>query len=447
MKLNRFSLKVVIQVVLIAITCYVFIWSLSKDHLVVSKATFGGVLIFQIYYLIRYVNATNRRLQHFLQSLRYLDAIRESAEQDRSFRELNLTYNQIIDQVRKMSLEKESEHHYFRNTVEHVGVGLISFDANGKVELINEAAKKLLRIRHLYEIKGLNRCCKELVQTLLEIKPRQQRLLKLKIGDELVSLALRATVFIIQNRRVKLVSLQNIKTELEEEELDAWQRLISVLTHEIMNSVTPIKSLTSTIIKMYERDSVARSPGEIDYRTICNTLEGLHAIDKRSKGLINFVQSYRSLTKIPKPSIKEISLVDIFQNVQLLMESDLRDRAINFEYSVESEELQLMADEKLIMQILLNLMKNSMQALEGKSGGKIQLHGYRNNDHILLQVRDNGEGIPKEIIDKIFIPFYTTKENGTGIGLSLSRQIMRLHNGTINVNSNPGVETVFTLKF
>ncbi len=448
MAFNRFSIKVTSQVLLISLVSYLLVWSFQKDYLVVTKFTFLIILILQIFGLIYYVNRTNRTLRNFLQSLRYLDSIPETTETEQSFQDLNVTYNEIIETVRRVNIEKAAEHHYFQLTIEHVGVGLLSFTPSGTVELINQAAKNLLHTDDLRNIKALDRKIAGFSEMLLALKPNRQRLLKLTVEGEFLKLSVRSTVFKISDRTVKLVSIQNIKTELEAEEADAWQKLIRVLTHEIMNSVTPVKSLTGTIIKMLESEEQRCQPGELHYNVIHNVLDGLRAIDKRSKGLLNFVQSYRHLTRIPKPNLKTFSVMDLFHNAMLLMQSEVDKCHIQLGAELQDENLPLLADEKLVMQILINLIKNAIQALNNTPNGEITLKGFASNDGAtVIRVTDNGPGISPEFIDKIFIPFYTTKEEGTGIGLSISRQIMLLHGGSIGVQSSPHRETTFSLQF
>ena len=264
---------------------------------------------------------------------------------------------------------------------------------------------------------------------------------------EILKLSFKRVQFKLRGRDIHLLSIQNIKSELEEEEIEAWQKLIRVLSHEIMNSVTPVKSLTKTLIDMFEKDNGVKTAQEVDDATISNCLDGLHAIENRSKGLLNFVQSYRKLTRLPKPILKTVRVADLFDNILHLMEAEFSENRIPIEINIEPADLEISCDERLISQVLINLLGNSVQALEGRVDAKISMSARSDDTDVILLVKDNGPGIPGEIIDKIFIPFYSTKEKGSGVGLSLSKQIMRLHNGSLSVHSEPDTETVFILRF
>jgi two-component system nitrogen regulation sensor histidine kinase NtrY len=444
---NRFSVKVIIRIMFIALTGYLFTLSLGKDNLIVTKFALVVIWIIQILDFIHYVNKTNRLLNQFLQSLKYRDFVNNPAEKDKSFKELNLSYNAIINEIKEAKIETASQHQYMQNTIENLGVGVITFDESGDVELINRAARDILGIRQLKNIHSLQSLKAGLPTTLLNLPLNQPKLITLEKDNEQLKLSLKRIHFRIRGRPIQLISIQNIKSELEEEELEAWQKLIRVLSHEIMNSVTPVKSLTNTIINMFEKHGTAKPVRELNDKIIRNSLDGLHAIENRSKGLLNFIESYRKLTRLPKPQLKMIGVAELFTSIINLMEVQIAEYGVTIETDVTPEDLTLYCDERLINQVLINLVTNSLQALQGKPNGRINLAGSQNKDEILLKVSDNGPGIPPEILDKIFIPFYTTRENGSGIGLSLSKQLMRQHNGTITVHSVPDEQTVFTLKF
>jgi two-component system nitrogen regulation sensor histidine kinase NtrY len=444
---NRFSIKVIIRIVVIALTSYLFTWSLGKDNLIVTKFTLVLIWIAQILDFIHYVNKTNRQLNQFLQSLKYRDFVSSSNEKDKSFKELNLSYNEIINEIKEAKIETASQQHYLRNTIENLGVGVITFDESGDVELINHAARDILGIRQLKNIHSLQSLKAGFPTTLINLPFNQPKLITLEKDNELLKLSFKRIHFRIRGSRIQLISIQNIKSELEEEELEAWQKLIRVLSHEIMNSVTPVKSLTNTIINMFEKQGTAKQVQELNNEIIHNSLEGLHAIENRSKGLLNFIESYRKLTRLPKPQLRMTRAIELFTSIIRLMDVEIAEYGITIETDVTPEDLTLFCDERLINQVLINLVTNSLQALKGRPNGHIYLSGSQNKDEIFLKVSDNGPGILPEILDKIFIPFYTTKESGSGIGLSLSKQLMRQHNGTITVHSIPNEQTVFTLKF
>ena len=446
MAFNRFFRFVILQAILLAVTGTFFLWTLTQDYLLITKFTLGFIWVLQIILLIHYLTRTNRGLDNFLQSVKHLDPTRGITEGDKSFDLLNLTYNEIIDSIQKVKIEKEAEHHYFQNTIEHVGIGLISFNDAGQTELFNKAARELFKLEFVRNIQELNKSIPGISELLFSLKQKHSKMIKAVSGDEILKLSIRKTVFKIQDKTVNLVSFQNIRTELEEEEIEVWKKLISVLTHEIMNSVAPIKSLTNTMIKMFEKNRPSDTNKESEYNV--DTLMALKAIQKRSKGLLNFVETYKNLTKVPNPVFQYIELKSLIHEIIILMDSELQLNNISLTSEVNPANLKVNADERLITQVIINLIKNSIESVNKEKNGKIQIKAFiSSQSETIIQVIDNGTGIAADLIDKIFIPFFTTKEHGSGIGLSLSRQIMKLHGGTISVFSKYGIETIFTLIF
>jgi two-component system, NtrC family, nitrogen regulation sensor histidine kinase NtrY len=247
---------------------------------------------------------------------------------------------------------------------------------------------------------------------------------------------------------VKLITLQNIQPELQKQELEAWQNLTRVLRHEIMNSITPISSLTSTLREILDHDMVRKnSHYELKDEGADDLREGLSTIENRSKGLIKFIDAYREYTSLPKPKMSTIRLKELIEKVAQLMKTELKRTRIDFHYECSSEYLTIQADAEMIEQVLINLMKNAIEALAEAKDPKLVLSGRYDESSVMIEVTDNGPGIIKEALEHIFVPFYTTKRTGSGIGLSLSRQIMQMHNGSLSVESEPDIKTVFTMKF
>jgi signal transduction histidine kinase len=252
----------------------------------------------------------------------------------------------------------------------------------------------------------------------------------------------------IRGNLVKLVTLQNIQTELQRQELEAWQNLTRVLRHEIMNSITPISSLTSTLKEILDHELVKKEHAyELKNEGAEDLREGLDTIESRSKGLIKFIDAYREYTSLPLPRIKTVRLLDLIEKVAQLMKTQLKNSTIRFAYTCKSEYLTVQADEEMIEQVLINLVKNAIESLNAMPNGEITINGDFDENNVFIDVSDNGPGIIAEALTRIFVPFFTTKKSGSGIGLSLSRQIMQMHNGTLTVESEPYVRTVFRLKF
>jgi signal transduction histidine kinase len=270
----------------------------------------------------------------------------------------------------------------------------------------------------------------------------------IKSKNKAIPVAVRINEFKQKGNHLKIVSFQDIESELNEKELLSWHQLIRVLTHEINNSITPITSLAGSLEKLYhknEHEIIKKQ--DISEEIIEKTSEGLNVISKRGKGLINFVNNYKQIASLKQLDIETIKVAELFYNLELLMKDKLSEKNIDLQIDIIPFDLEVNADKKYIEQISINLLKNSLEAVNEKNG-KIKLSGYKTkNGKTILEIKDNGKGIAPELIDQIFIPFFTTKEKGSGIGLSLSRQIMHLHGGSISIKSTPGVETIFTLQF
>ena len=320
--------------------------------------------------------------------------------------------------------------------VQHIGVGLIVFDNAGAVSLINNAAKRLLGVPRLGHIADLNRVNPILTTTLQNLGPQGRDLVSL----EEIRLALHASVFQIGDRKHTLVALHDIGPDLDEKEMEAWQNLIRVLTHEIMNSITPIASLAATADGMLKDDALDAETTE-DIRTAVSTIQ------RRSEGLLHFVEAYRDLTRVPAPSFEIVPVAGLFARVEQLMRPQFAESAVELHTEVNPPSLELTADPEQVEQILINLLRNAREATAGRAGARVDLTAHLAHDKVVVEVADNGPGIVEEALGKVFIPFFTTKPDGSGIGLSLCRQIMRLHRGSISARSEPGVRTVFALRF
>ena len=412
------------------------------------------LILFQIISLIHYIEKTNRIVTSFLESVRFSDFSRtfQAEGLGSSFDNLKTSFNKVIEDFQKIRSEKEEHYFYLQNIISHIDIGIIAFQKDGTVEMINNAAKKLFNVQQLKNIQLLETWNPGLELVFFNIEPGDNELIKVKRGEDLLQLSIQATEFKINERDIILVSIKNIQSELEEQEMEAWQKLIRVLTHEIMNSIAPIASLTSTVNLMVSEVAENIEPHlkeSFNREGIDDIINALNTIHKRSTGLIHFVEKYRNLTRIPKPNFSVYKLKDQFDNIYSLLEKEIKEKNVKFEMSIVPEKLDLTADEQLIEQVLINMVKNSIHALDNTTEKKkITLKAYiNNNGKRVIQIIDNGQGIIKEVGDKIFIPFFTTKSTGSGIGLSLSKQIMRVHNGNIKVNSLPNVETCFTLTF
>ncbi|WP_350137742.1 ATP-binding protein [Fulvivirga sp.] len=431
------------------LTMSVVVYTGFHPEMIVTTVIFAIAVILQLTELYRFISKTNRSLTRFLESVKYSDfasGFTADNKLGKSFKDLNIAFNQVLEAFRKARSEKEEHLLYLNTIVEHVSTGLISFDIDGNVELINATAKRFIKIETLRNIEELIETQSRLYKVLFDLPTGKSSLFRME-GD--IQLSVTATEIILRGKKVKLVALQNIQPELQKKELEAWQNLTKVLRHEIMNSITPIASLTSTLKDVLIEDlKHIEGKYELPEEAVDDLQDGLDTIAGRSQGLIKFIDAYRDYTSIPLPVIKGILMEDLFDHISQLLKIEIRKSKIDFNYNIDPSEMMLYVDEELIEQVLINLIKNAIEALENTENPQIQLKAELNElNNPKITITDNGPGIVMEALEQVFIPFYTTKKTGSGIGLSLSRQIMQLHNGTLTVDSRLGEYTRFTLTF
>ncbi len=436
---KKFYINIIVRIILLVATCLLIAFSVptKKTFLILNHSL---LLVIQIILLIRYLNKINYELADFFESIinRDYNFLKFPRNKGKSFDKLYDSLYKIEEVIKKSEIENILKSQYLSAAIENVATGLIWFDENGNVILINKATRQLLNLKSIQNINELDGLITGFARVLKEIKPSENRLLKLNVDNEFKQLSINATELIQQGKRIKLVSIQNIKSELDETELESWQKLIRVLAHEIMNSIGPITT-TITAISKYFRDKKGKAIDKesISDFTINNTLEGLEIIEDRSIGLKDFVANYRQLTNLPNPSFNEIKLKEFIERIIKLFSEELLKGNINTYINVTPNDLALIADEKLLSHVIINLIKNSIEGFGNKESREIRIVSYKDKRNVvIICINDNGPGIHQDIIDKIFIPFFTTKDQGSGIGLSLSRQIMRLHKGSIDVSSS-----------
>jgi len=400
--------------------------------------------------LVSFLNSTNRKIRYFFESVRNDDSnlYFPVEEKNKTVREIYKSMNRVNEQIQKLKIENRNQEKNFRILIENLAVGIITFDNNGFVLHSNTSARKLLQTDVLTHVKQIERIDKRLFQAINSIKPSERHLVPLGTERGEIQLSLKAESFRTTNNELVILSIQDIKNELDEKEVESWMKLIRILMHEIMNSITPITSLSESLSNIYSKDGQPVLPGQVTTKTISTTLHGLNVIKDQGKGLMSFVESYRKLTRIPEPDRLLFRVADLFNRLQVLYNSFTKDNGIEMSFYIKDPDLELFADQNLISQVLINLVKNAQEAVGDIPGGKIMIKAGINADHHPeICVIDNGPGIPSENLDEIFVPFFTTRQNGSGIGLSISRQIMRGHGGNLKVRSIPGKETIFCLSF
>jgi two-component system nitrogen regulation sensor histidine kinase NtrY len=449
MDYKRFSVQVFLRVVVILITTIASGYLYFKTTFYFT-ATFAIALsLLQAYWLIQFAAKTNRQLSVFLDSIRHAEFNKsfEPTGLGEAFDGLSFSFNQVMTDFHNIRKEKEEQFYFYQNVVQHIGISMMAYGSDGQIIMLNNAAHKLFQTKKVDNINALTSFSPEIVEILKTIKHNQRKLIKVQIKDDLLQLSLFAKQFKQENKEITIVSVQNIESELEQNEMEAWQKLIRVLTHEIMNSITPITSLSTTVNMMVDDWQQSNEKGEDTDEVTTDIKQAIKTIHKRSEGLLQFVQTYRSLTKIPIPNFTVIKVKDFFNDMAQFHRKDLETDGVSLSIEIEPDNIEITADETMMEQVFINLIRNAMQAVGKAENPQIKLKaGFGNYGNIMLQVIDNGQGILPDVLEKIFIPFFTTKASGSGIGLSLSRQLIRAQGGNITATSEPG-KTVFTVRF
>lgn len=442
---------VVPRVVLLAISILAFGYFLFDQKIYFLAIAFLFITLFQVRLLVKIIESSNNNMASFLDAIKFddLSSTFKTDSADPAIQRLHQEMNEAIVKLRYSRQERDSEYLFYKNIVLHVGIGLIIFkEETGKIEIFNSAARRLLKINRAETVHDLAEVSETLVNVFTRLRTGGRELLRLKVGEDFIQLSVYAIELTLRGENLKLISIQNIQSELEEKEMEAWQNLVRVLTHEIMNSVTPISSLAGIVedeIKIHLRDNEEK-PLQKDQ--LADIHLSLQTISKRSEGLIHFVKEFRSLTHIPKPKPEIIRVSTLFDEVAMLHKKELSEKNIRLECDVEPADISINADKIMIEQVLINLFKNAIQAFDDGGDKLITLRAYHNEKmRPVISVKDNGTGIDPEALEKIFIPFFTTKKTGSGIGLSLSRQIMRQHQGSLTVKSTVGEGTEFKMRF
>jgi nitrogen fixation/metabolism regulation signal transduction histidine kinase len=442
---------VIVRVALLVITMLLIVFTYQQTAYMVSTIILSLLLVVQVVALIRYTEQTNRKLIRFFESIRHADFTSSFTDNElgRSFEGLNWEFNKVIAAFNKNKTEKEEHFNYLLTVIQHVSIGIIVFKRDGHVDVFNNAVKRLLQIATLRKIEHLKDISEDLPDKLMQMKAGEKILLKLFIKDELVQLSIHATEFRMRGEEYLLVSFQDIHPELEQKEIESWQKLIRVLTHEIMNSITPISSLASTVSSMLNEYKSSNPQITADEQEgLEDILHAISTIESRSKGLLNFVEIYRNLTRIPKPNFRYFSVRELFDRSLELLQPKISQYNILIRIKIFPQDLKILADPDLIDQVVINLLLNAVDAIKEVPEPQITIVASTNlNNRTTIEFADNGKGIKQDILDKIFMPFFTSKKTGSGIGLSLSRQIMQMHKGSISVRSKPDEGALFTLVF
>jgi len=406
------------------------------------------VIIYQLIDIFRFQKKAQDELNEFVESVHYRDFSRyfDVKHAPIELQPLRKGFNEINTTFKVISKEKETQYQYLQKILELVDTGILSYEEEtGLVVWMNESLKKMMQLPYLKTIHSLERRDEGLYREVLILKPGISKIASAHFERTSFKILLSATAFQTEGKIYKLVAFQNVSEALDETEAKAWQKLLSVMTHEIMNSVAPISSLADTLKHRLQQSvtSLNDDSGSLDDLEL-----GIDTIKRRSEGLLKFAETYRNLNKITTLNLKKVYVRELFGNLLQLMQPTLEQKDIELETILKDTELQLEVDVNLIEQVLINLVVNAIEAIKDNPAPKIVLSAYvASNYKSVIKIADNGNGMPPELLDKIFVPFFSTKKNGSGIGLSLCKQIMMLHRGNVQVQSVEGEGTAFLLQF
>jgi two-component system nitrogen regulation sensor histidine kinase NtrY len=406
------------------------------------------LVIYEVIDLIRFQRKAQEEVSQFVESIHYRDFSRhfDVRKAPTELKPLRKGFNEINTTFKLISRERETQYHYLQKILELVDTGILSYDQeNGETGWINESFKKLIGVPYLKTIHSLEKREEGLYREIMKLKPGDSKILTLSRNQQLVKILVNASVLRSDDKIYKLLAFQNVSEALDETESKAWQKLLNVMTHEIMNSVAPISSLADTLKNRLQSRELINS---VSSSQLDDLELGIDTIKRRSEGLLKFTESYRNLNKITQPDVSRILVRNLFENLNSLMRPTLEKKHIELEIILRDTALAIYADINLIEQVLINLVVNAIEAVKDREKPRINLSAeIQSNNKTLVKVTDNGLGMQPELLDKIFIPFFSTRKTGSGIGLSLCKQIMLLHKGNIQVQSTEGVGSAFILQF
>lgn len=447
MNFKNYDWSLILRIVLLFATLSTAA-SLLANGLYIFVVLVLAVIIFQAIDLYRFSNKSRMELEQFVESVHYRDFSRHFDEKNApvAVQPMRKGFNEINSTFKIISKERETQYQYLQKILELVDTGILSYNhKEGDVMWMNESLKHLLNIPYLKSIHSLEKRDEVLFNEIVALKPGENKVVSITTDKNSLKVLLSATAFQTEGKVYKLVAFQNINEALDETESKAWQKLLSVMTHEIMNSVAPISSLADTLKNRLQSSlkELNNNSGSLDDLEL-----GIDTIKKRSEGLLKFTETYRNLNKITTPNVKKIYVRDMFENLHRLMEPTLEQKNIELDIILKDPDLELEIDTNLVEQVLINLILNATDAVKEAAQPRILLSAYiTGNNKTVIKVSDNGIGISAEVMEKIFVPFFSTRKTGSGIGLSLCKQIMMLHKGTIKVQSVVGEGTAFSLFF
>lgn len=443
-------LQILVRVLLMLAATLGLAWIIFGPAASILALVPAAMLLVLLLNTVFYLNRVNRRIFFFFEAIKNEDSSLSFPVDGHTSIEKDLSSSlvEVNRHIQQVYEENQKQEQYFQALIEHAATGIFTYNMKGFVLHSNQQARQLLGLEPFTHISQLEVVNPRLLRAMEEIRPGAQQVTSLHKDGEVVQLLIKATAFLSEGEELMLMSVHDIRNELDEKEIDSWRKLIRVMRHEIMNSVTPITSLSESLRGYFNAGGKVKTPEQIDRKIIHTTLNGLEVIHEQAQGLIRFVESYRQLTRMPEPEKRDFPIRKLLDNIRLLAQSFLNADKIELVCESGPEDMELLADEQQISQVMINLVKNAFQALGHEKDARVIIsHGLDESGRPQITVSDNGPGIAEDLMDKIFIPFFTTKENGSGIGLSVSRQIMQMHGGSLKITSIPGEHTRVVLNF
>jgi two-component system nitrogen regulation sensor histidine kinase NtrY len=444
---NRYEWRLVLRVIIMFITLAAMSW-LAVNAYYLYTVVLIPIVIYEVIELIRFHQKAQDEVEQFVESIHYRDFSRHFDERraPNELKPLRKGFNEINSTFKLISRERETQYYYLQKILELVDTGILSYEEeNGEVAWINESFKKLLGIPYLKTIGSLQKREEKLYDEVISLKSGDSKVISFTRDRQIYKVLISSSLLRSDDKLYKLLAFQNVSEALDETESKAWSKLLNVMTHEIMNSVAPISSLADTLKNRLQNIDKSGLPISDDLED----LElGIDTIKRRSEGLLKFTESYRNLNKITKLDLEKVLVCDLFENLNTLMQPTLEKKYIELDIIIRDLSLAIQIDLNLIEQVLINLLINAIEAVKERDEPQITLSAeLQPNNKTVIKIADNGIGMPPDIIEKIFIPFFSTRKTGSGIGLSLCKQIMLLHKGNIQVQSVEGKGSVFILTF
>ena len=450
MGFRRFSFQIGLRIALLTLSIVAWVYLFTLPGYTMLHFLLTAVVAVQIVGIFRLVSRTNAELTRFLEALRYADFGQrfQMPEVGAGFEELGTAFAEINERFQTERSHREEDLRHLRALTEHVPLPLLSLYPDGRIKLHNNAARRLFGSARITRLRDLLPFGEDFSKQVLAVEAGERRLATFHLDNLEQQLTISATEIVIASEMEKLVSLNNIQSELDGVQLQAWQDLVRVLTHEIMNSITPVASLAKTAVELVD-DATKKLEDHPDViEELADVKSAVETVARRSDGLMEFVQSYRRITRLPQPEEQRIPLLDLFDNVERLVASEWHKKGITLSMTVEPKSLEITADSAMVEQVMFNLLQNAEQVLADRDSPRVDVVGNLNRQgHACVEISDNGPGVPTDIAKKVFVPFFTTKREGSGVGLALTRQVMLAHGGTVTLGASESGGAKFTLTF